>query len=152
MRIAFIICTSFISQIMNGQSIGTRQTQQDTTRPGTFSLGEVEVIGQRAGSINTTIDARQIRLFAKNDVSRTLNLLPGVNLSAVGPRNEAMVYVRGFDLRQVPLLIDGIPVYIPYDGYVDLARFTTFDLSAIHVSKGYPPCCMGRTPWEGQLT
>lgn len=151
MRIALIICTSFISQIMNGQSLGARQTQQDTTRPGTFSLGEVEVIGRHSGNINTTIDARQIRLFAKNDVSRALNVLPGVNLSAVGPRNEAMVYIRGFDLRQVPLLIDGIPVYIPYDGYVDLARFTTFDLSAIHVSKGYTSVLYGPNALGGAI-
>jgi iron complex outermembrane receptor protein len=114
MRIALIICTSFISQIMNGQFLGARQTQQDTTRPGTFSLGEVGVIGWHSGNINTTIDARQIRLFAKNDVSRALNVLSGVNLSAVGPRNEAMVYIRGFDLRQVPLLIKSSKTLSPF--------------------------------------
>ncbi len=38
-----------------------------------------------------------------------------------------MINVRGYDVRQVPLYIDGIPVYVPYDGYVDFSRFTTAD-------------------------
>jgi iron complex outermembrane receptor protein len=33
--------------------------------------------------------------------------------------------------------MDGIPVYVPYDGYVDLDRFTTFDLAEVQVSKGF---------------
>ncbi len=78
-------------------------------------------------------------------------MLPGIHLSAVGARNEAMIYLRGFDLRQVPLLIDGIPVYIPYDGYVDLARFTTFDLAAIHVSKGYTSVLYGPNALGGAI-
>ena len=49
-------------------------------------------------------------------------------------RNEDMVYLRGFDVRQVPLFIDGIPAYVPYDGYVDFGRFTTFDLAQIRVA------------------
>ena len=46
-----------------------------------------------------------------------------------------VVYLRGFDVRQVPLFIDGIPAYVPYDGYVDFGRFTTFDLAEIRVAK-----------------
>jgi iron complex outermembrane recepter protein len=32
--------------------------------------------------------------------------------------------------------MDGIPIYVMYDGYSDLGRFTTFDVSQIEVSKG----------------
>ncbi|HEU4551976.1 MAG TPA: Plug domain-containing protein [Chitinophaga sp.] len=102
----------------------TPAPRADTTAAGTFTLGEVVVSGRQHQNINVVVSAAQLKAFAKNDVAKAINLLPSVNLSAVGPRNESMVYVRGFDLRQVPLLIDGIPVYIPYDGYVDLARFT----------------------------
>lgn len=113
-----------------------------------FTLGEV-VIARKDD--NTILTARQLQDFAKNDVGKALNLLPGVTLSAVGPRNEAMVNIRGFDLRQVPLLIDGIPVYVPYDGYVDLARFTTFDLSSIQVSKGYTSVNYGPNSMGGAI-
>ncbi|MDO4225534.1 MAG: Plug domain-containing protein, partial [Bergeyella zoohelcum] len=49
--------------------------------------------------------------------------------------DEKGIALRGFDARQTPLFIDGIPVYVPYDGYVDFNRFTTADLAAIEVSK-----------------
>lgn len=116
-----------------------------------FTLGEVVVTGERNKPINSSLSARMVQEFAKNDVSKALNLLPGVTLSAVGPRNEAMVYIRGFDLRQVPLLIDGIPVYVPYDGYVDLGRFTTFDLAEINVSKGYTSVLYGPNAMGGAI-
>ena len=65
-----------------------------------------------------------------------------------GPRAEQNFYVRGFDSRRVPLFIDGIPVYVPYDGNADYGRFSTFDLSRIDISKGsssvlYGPNTMG---------
>ncbi|MBN9384330.1 MAG: TonB-dependent receptor [Chitinophagaceae bacterium] len=116
-----------------------------------FTLGQVVVTPGVGRQINSSVNARQLQEFARNDVSKALNLLPGVNLSAVGPRNEAMVYVRGFDLRQTPLLIDGIPVYIPYDGYVDLARFTTFDLAEVNVSKGYTSVIYGPNALGGAI-
>lgn len=127
------------------------QTTPDSLPPGTFRLGEVEVSTSRNRNINTTLSSATIQSFARTDVSKALGMLPGVNISAVGPRNEAMVYVRGFDLRQVPLLIDGIPVYVPYDGYVDLARFTTFDLAAIQVSKGYTSVLYGPNALGGAI-
>lgn len=116
-----------------------------------FTLGQVVVTPGAGRQINSSVSARQLQEFARNDVSKALDLLPGVNLSAVGPRNEAMVFVRGFDLRQTPLLIDGIPVYIPYDGYVDLARFTTFDLAEVNVSKGYTSVIYGPNALGGAI-
>lgn len=127
------------------------QSTPDTLSPGTFHLGEVEVSTFHNRNINTTLSSTTIQSFARTDVSKAMGMLPGVNISAVGPRNEALVYVRGFDLRQVPLLIDGIPVYIPYDGYVDLARFTTFDLAAIQVSKGYTSVLYGPNALGGAI-
>jgi iron complex outermembrane receptor protein len=62
-----------------------------------------------------------------------------------------MVSVRGFDLRQVPVYMDGIPVYVPYDGYVDLARFTTFDLAAVDVSKGFSSVLYGPNSLGGAI-
>ncbi|GGG74925.1 hypothetical protein GCM10007415_03100 [Parapedobacter pyrenivorans] len=110
-----------------------------------FKLGEVSVIGQK--NVNT-VSAEQIQKYGKNDAATALNLLPGVTLTSIGARNESVVNVRGFDLRQVPLFIDGIPVYVPYDGTVDLGRFTTFDVSEVQVSKGnasvlYGPNALG---------
>jgi iron complex outermembrane recepter protein len=82
-------------------------------------------------------------------VGTALNLLPGGTASQVGARNEGFIYVRGLDVRHVPVFLDGIPIYVPYDGYPDLNRFTTFDLSEIDLTKGgfasvlYGPNTMG---------
>lgn len=52
---------------------------------------------------------------------------------------------------QVPVFIDGVPVYVPYDGYVDMGRFTTVDLAQVSVSKGFASILYGRIPWAAQL-
>jgi iron complex outermembrane receptor protein len=145
-----ILCLSSFFTSANAQ---TDSLQADTTLKNSkvFELGEVVVSGEKSQEINNTVDAQQLQNFYKTDAAKALNLLPGVTLSNVGPRNEAMVYVRGFDLRQVPVLIDGIPVYVPYDGYVDLARFTSFDLSEVNVSKGYTSVIYGPNALGGAI-
>lgn len=61
-----------------------------------FTLGEVVVKTNRSSEININVSAAKMEQFEKNDVAKALGLLPGVNVSAVGARNESMVYVRGF--------------------------------------------------------
>lgn len=92
-----------------------------------------EVGSEQVGSVLTRDDMLR---FNRENIGDAMNLLPGVTLST-NSRNEKLVSVRGFDARSVPLFIDGIPVYIPYDGYVDFNRFTTADLETIQVAKGF---------------
>lgn len=148
-----IVVLFCVSQAVYSQDSASLKNfpSNDTLPANVFTLGEVVVTAEKSKTINTTVSSNKMQDFAKNDVARALNLLPGISLSAVGPRNEAMVFVRGFDLRQVPLLIDGIPVYVPYDGYVDLARFTTFDLAEINVSKGYTSIIHGPNALGGAI-
>ena len=131
---------SIVSQNIDSLSISDR----------VFQLGEVTVYGSPVDSINV-VSTQKIENFNRTDVSNALNLLPGITLANVGPRNESVVYLRGFDLRQVPVFIDGVPVYVPYDGYVDLGRFTTFDLSQINVSKGFASILYGANTMGGAI-
>ena len=93
-------------------------------------LNTADLIGEKA------ISQEQMQEFNLYDVGAALNTQPGVSISKGGPRGETTLSVRGFDSRQVPIFLDGIPQYVPYDGNVDLDRFTTFDLSEIRVAKG----------------
>ena len=119
-----------------------------------FTLGEIEVSGKADDNKNITIDridAEEIRDFNRNSVADAANLLPGVTASVSGGRSEQTLYVRGFDIKHVPLFLDGIPIYVPYDGYPDLARFKTFDLSEIIVSKGFTSVLYGPNTMGGAI-
>ena len=105
---------------------------------GVFELGTVTVTGARVPAQpanEAMLGQEEITRRNADTVADAVRLLPGVSLSRVGARNEEMVYVRGFDSRQVPVYVDGVPLYVPYDGYVDFGRFTTFDLAEIRVAK-----------------
>ncbi|AYB29672.1 TonB-dependent receptor plug domain-containing protein [Chryseolinea soli] len=115
-----------------------------------FTLGEVLVVGSPIDTANA-LSFKKIEKFNRTDVSNTLNILSGVTLANVGPRNESVVYVRGFDLRQVPVFIDGVPVYVPYDGYVDMGRFTSVDLAQVNVSKGFSSILYGANTMGGAI-
>lgn len=132
----------------------TEAMAEDATL-GVFVLGEVEVVGnqeQSAASVLTErVTEEELRSFNRDDVAEALDLLPGVHMSKTGARNESTVYVRGFDLRHVPLYLDGIPIYVPYDGYPDLRRFTTFDLSQIVLSKGFTSVLYGPNTMGGAI-
>lgn len=99
---------------------------------------------------NRLVLDKEMRQHNRDNIGDALNLLPGVILSN-NSRNEKTISVRGFDSREVPLFIDGIPVYIPYDGYVDFDRFTTMDLSAIQVSKGFSSMTYGPNTLGGAI-
>lgn len=116
-----------------------------------FQLGEVTIAQKASTDSSQVLSYQRIEKFNRNDLSNALNILPGVNIANVGPRNESVVYVRGFDLRQLPVFIDGVPVYVPYDGYVDMGRFTTFDLAQINVSKGFASILYGANTMGGAI-
>lgn len=122
-----------------------------------FTLGTISVTGKRAqlgampsDQAGSTVTRQDMQQFNRGTVGEALALLPGVTLST-NSRNESLVYVRGFDARQVPLFIDGVPVYVPYDGYVDFARFGTYDLAAIQVAKGFSSIAYGPNALGGAI-
>lgn len=118
-----------------------------------FNLGVIEVTAtkEEQSSDKETITSEDIERNNRSDVASALNLLPGVSLQNLGARNERLIYLRGFNSRQVPLFMDGIPVYVPYDGNVDLNRFTTFDISRIDVSKGNASVLYGPNTLGGSV-
>lgn len=86
--------------------------------------------------------------------SEALDSIPGVHFqpgNRGGGRNEASAYIRGFDLSRVPVLLDGIPIYVPYDGYIDLNRLLTFDLAAVEVARGYTSVLYGPNAMAGAI-
>jgi iron complex outermembrane receptor protein len=126
--------------------------------PGTpFNLGvvSVTVTGNSAETSPVTagIDQTEIRDLDLLNVAKALDELPGVSIQHISAnRNEAGIMVRGFSTRgQVPLYVDGIPISVPYDGYVDFNRFLTSDIAEIQVSRGYSSPLMGPDALGGSI-
>ena len=122
-----------------------------------FELGVITVtaskpqIGEIGESqVSSVITYKEMQEFNRDNVGDALNLLSGVTVSN-NSRNEKTIFLRGFDSRQAPLFIDGIPVYVPYDGYVDFNRFTTADLAAIQVAKGFSSVSYGPNTLGGAI-
>lgn len=97
------------------------------------------------------VNQEQINKLNRYNVAETLNMVPGVTLQKSGGRSEQQVKIRGFDSRQVPVFLDGVPIYVPYDGNLDLGRFQSSDLAAVEVSKGYTSLLQGPNQMGGSI-
>lgn len=135
---------------LSGLAADTQEAASDF-----FQLGVIEIIGKSEPEPNPllvdTVDAATLKALHRHDLGRALELLPGVTLQNVGQRRERLVSVRGFNSRQVPLFIDGVPVYVPYDGNVDLSRFGVDYVSQITVSKGLASVLYGPNTLGGAI-
>ena len=119
-----------------------------------FNLGQIDIADtvNNTDAMNATVlDSQTMQEQNTKTITEALNLLSGMNIQNVNGRNEQMIMLRGFDAKHAPLYIDGIPVAVPYDGYVDYSRFTTFDLSEIDVSKGFASVLLGPNTFAGAI-
>jgi iron complex outermembrane recepter protein len=128
--------------------------EEKAAKEGRFKLGEVTVpvTGRMEAveAVNVTVTREHLQAFGRDTVATALDQTPGVSLS-LNSRNEQMIYLRGLDSRQVAVFVDGVPVYVPYDGEMDYARFTTFDLSEIQVAKGFSSITFGPNTLGGAI-
>lgn len=149
MRTKSVLC--FLLLLFTGKLCAVDITEKNDSISRVYTLGEVSVNAVSKSSSFQQVDMWQLQQFNRDDLASALKLLPGLNITNVGGRNEAMLYLRGFDLREVPVYADGVPIYVPYDGYIDLSRFTTYDLSKISVSKGFTSILYGSNTLGGAV-
>lgn len=107
-----------------------------------FKLGQITVAGTQKDKLSplgtSNVDREQMQDLDKSALPDALNMVPGVaTTTGSDKRNESVISLRGFDRYQVPLLMDGIRLYLPADNRIDFDRFITPDLSQIQVAKGY---------------
>ena len=105
-----------------------------------YELGRIEVVDTNDVSENATteiVDEETIRETESITAVEALQVVPGIAVQQEGKKNLTEIRLRGFDSSRVPIYVDGIPVYVPYNRETDLSRYTTYDISEISVSKGY---------------
>jgi iron complex outermembrane receptor protein len=129
-----------------GQPVPAPPATSQTTLPpdeSVFKLGEiVYVLGQDPGvpGIGGSVVTREeLQTFERTRLDQAVNMVSGVvsTFDANGRRNESDIFVRGFGRLQVPLMVDGVRIYLPADNRLDFGRFLTADIAAIQIQKGY---------------
>lgn len=103
-----------------------------------YYLGEVVVTGERIHkppTAVTEITADAIEYRGATTAGEALSSVPGVWVST-GQKNSTEIQLRGFDSKQVLILVDGRPVNLPYYGDLDLSSLPVSNISKIKVIKG----------------
>lgn len=126
-------------------------TASDSLR--TYYLGEVVVTAKKSPATLTTnlreVTGEEVASRQIQSVAEAVQTLPGGYVS-IGSRNEMVVQLRGIEQRQVAVLLDGVPIYVPYDGVVDLGEIPMEVVDKITVTAGnasvlYGPNSLGGT-------
>lgn len=140
------------------QALSTAVDQVIRQSPGSpFHLGTVQVTVSATAPppspVGDNIDQTEIRNLDLVNAAKALDYLPGVSIQHLSAnRNEAGIMVRGLSTRgQVPLYVDGIPISVPYDGYIDFNRFLTSDIAELQVARGYSSPLLGPNALGGTI-
>lgn len=121
-------------------------------------LAPFTVIGNPARHVSigqTFLSMEKLERFGYADLAELTRTVPGITTAPGprgGPRNERRLYLRGYDSRQVVLLVDGIPFYIPYDGEPgDFERFRLWNAETVEISKGISSVLFGPNALGGAV-
>ncbi|RAX54833.1 hypothetical protein CCY99_01350 [Helicobacter sp. 16-1353] len=118
------------------------------------NLGEVEVVANRIDENRTVsiVDETEIKDMNMKDLSQSLSYTSGVIYSpASGSRGESSFSIRGYDMGQTGIFVDGIPMYSIYDKQTDWGQFTLFDAQDVQISKGYTSMLYGPNTLGGAV-
>jgi len=117
-----------------------------------FELGAITVGAQKTQQIESNrVDSDEMQSHGDTQVGQAVSRVPGVVIREGGRRAESQASIRGFDSRQISLNLDGIPIYLPYDGNMDLSRYLTSDLSRIEVQKTMGSLLLGPNNMGGSI-
>lgn len=141
--------------MLAGLSPAFAQTPKPKPDP-VFDLGRIVVTAAPDGAPTVggaLLTAEQMWNFDRNALDQAVNVVPGVvsNFDANGRRNESDIFVRGFGRWQVPLMLDGVRIYLPADNRLDFARFLTADIAEVQIQKGYASVLVGPGAMGGAI-
>lgn len=137
-KLSFVVASSLLSSCLLADQ--------------SYELGQINVLGVQDSKFKSNvIQSEDIKLQEKNTILDALNTVSGLNAYSYGQRGEKTISIRGFSARHAPVFIDGIPINVPSEGYVDFSNFNTFDLSQIQVSKGLSSPLLGVNTFAGAI-
>lgn len=123
------------------------------------------VVRDRAGNEDPQVRRVEREALERSpgfSLAEALERQPGVH-AVTGSRGERAIQIRGFEQRQIFIVIDGVPAYLPYDGLLDLGKIPAELIQDVVLLRGpsslrYGPGGMGgtlsirtRRPGQGPL-
>jgi iron complex outermembrane receptor protein/outer membrane receptor for ferrienterochelin and colicins len=142
-----ILLASSMGIILNGTTFAATSEEKPV-----FGLGEVVVSAERdvkeGPTTITQITAEDMERQNATNLGEALKLIPGILFRQARSINEYYVTIRGFEQENVLILLDGVPINVPYEGLLNLADIPVQNIAEIKVIKGlastlYGPNAMG---------
>lgn len=126
--------------------------QQDTIK--NYNLGEIVVTSEQNALVKSSsvfdLNLEQIEIFNTTNITSPLKFSTGLFITTTS-KNESKIYMRGYDQRQIAIFLDGVPIYEPYSGLIDLSNLPVCSFEKINVSKGMPSIGYGANSMAGSI-
>lgn len=145
MRGASLIFWLLLTSLIPGGWQPLYAGQEEEPAP-VFYQGEVIVTGEKTAAENIgsieEINEADIKATGARNVAEALRLAAGIRVDTAptsissNGKGEWLGSLRGFDPRNVVVLIDGIPVYEPFFRVLDLRQIPVGDIAKIKIIKG----------------
>ncbi len=117
-----------------------------------YRLNEITIesglVLQPKSTIN--ISSKDISLSDAASLDKIAPLLPSVKVQT-NSRGETLFYLRNSGKRRIILMLDGIPLNVPWDNRIDLSLIPTAAISRITITKGIPSVIYGPNALGGVI-
>lgn len=147
----FYICISLCLL----SSLNAEQLEEGGKEAEIYEMGEVVVTAEREVQESPTtiseITAKDIERQNAANMGEALKLLPGVHFHQGRAKQGFYANIRGFEQDKVLILLDGIPIYEPYEGLVNLLDIPVQNIAKIKVVKGLPSALYGPNTMGGVI-
>ena len=145
-------------EVINRKILISSESQVVNFKLKTKLLNEVQIVSDVARDRKTPVAFSTIPMkkiseeLASQDIPMVLNSTPGVYATQSGGDGDARITIRGFNQRNVAVMIDGIPVNDMENGWVYWSNWFGLDAvtSNIQVQRGLGASKIAIPSVEGQ--
>ncbi len=124
--------------------------QEDSIK--TYRLDQITIKGGKEveAKVVNHISLKEIKSSDPVTVSDLGKLIPSVKVQT-NSRGESNFYMRGAGERQVSILLDGLPLNIPWDNRIDLSLIPSNTIGEITAVKGIASVLLGANAISGVI-
>jgi outer membrane cobalamin receptor len=152
MKVVWSLILTVVFSIFISNSIvfaGEDQKQSEV-----FDLGDVLVL-EKGGDVSqvtttNTISIEDIEQTGASNAADALEQIAGIDVTSHSKGGPSLT-MRGFDQKDVKVLIDGVPAYESYFGSLDLGQIPVDSIAKIEVIKGASSVLYGANTMGGVI-